>query len=347
VTSDGGFAIVLTSTGELLLIDIQGDEFGAAKSSIQTGSSSQSVTLSSDGSTLYVSTSDGEILVYSFAVLGSTGGAAVEGSLGGFAFVPVDTVFVGENLSGMAFAGRDTLLVVDSGTRSVRVLRRGQAPVGCNESFTPYSGVIPGGADKDTLWVPLPSGAIQVRAALDWTPGPPHHLGFKLYQRTGTNPFTYKMIKNGSGGAAPESLLAQGLAPGTYFFEMNRTSSPGTQIDWTLSVASCVNTPVGVPSPESPPAYRLLQSTPNPFRAGTPTRISYSLAEPGRVRLEVFDVRGARVRTLAEGWIEAGIHEAFWDGTSDRGDHAAAGVYFYRLEVEKRFVTSRRLLLLQ
>jgi hypothetical protein len=155
------------------------------------------------------------------------------------------------------------------------------------------------------------------------------------------------MIQNGSGGAAPESLLAQGLAPGTYFLVMNRTSSVGTQIDWTLSIATCTNSAIGVPNSEPAPAYRLLQSSPNPFRSGTATRIRYSLAEPGRVRLEVFDVRGARVRTLAEGWTESGSHEAFWDGTSDRGDHAAAGVYFYRLEVEKRFVTARRLLLLQ
>jgi len=49
------------------------------------------------------------------------------------------------------------------------------------------------------------------------------------------------------------------------------------------------------------------------------------------VRLELFDVRGRRLRTLVSGGLAAGTHTAAWDGRTERGERAAAGVYFLRL----------------
>ena len=51
----------------------------------------------------------------------------------------------------------------------------------------------------------------------------------------------------------------------------------------------------------------------------------------GEVRLEIFDAAGRRVRTLVEGWAQAGVHRATWDGRDDDGREAASGIYLYRL----------------
>jgi hypothetical protein len=50
------------------------------------------------------------------------------------------------------------------------------------------------------------------------------------------------------------------------------------------------------------------------------------------------------VRTLVDGFVPAGDHEATWDGLDDRGAPAASGVYFYRLRVGDAIETRRMVL---
>ncbi len=74
----------------------------------------------------------------------------------------------------------------------------------------------------------------------------------------------------------------------------------------------------------------LARPAPNPFRATT--RIAFSLAEPGAIRVVIFDARGARVRRLWDGPRDAGTHVLTWDGRTDDGSLAATGLYFVRLD---------------
>lgn len=83
---------------------------------------------------------------------------------------------------------------------------------------------------------------------------------------------------------------------------------------------------------------------PNPF-AGT-TRIGYSTATAGDVRVRIHDVQGRVVRRLQEGFRAAGTHHATWDGRDGRGVAAPAGVYFVRLETAG-FQAERKLLLVR
>ena len=71
---------------------------------------------------------------------------------------------------------------------------------------------------------------------------------------------------------------------------------------------------------------------PNPFNPRTV--ISFDLAAGGDVDLDVYDLSGARVRTLLGGApLEAGRHEAVWRGDDDKGRRVSAGVYVYRLRM--------------
>ncbi len=80
-----------------------------------------------------------------------------------------------------------------------------------------------------------------------------------------------------------------------------------------------------------PSEFGLNANYPNPFNPET--AISFSLPERAPVRIEVLDSRGGRVRTLAAGTIEAGIHSVRWDGTDDAGRPAGSGMYVCRLSV--------------
>ena len=72
-----------------------------------------------------------------------------------------------------------------------------------------------------------------------------------------------------------------------------------------------------------------LLAFPNPFRAGT--RLRYTLDEPGRIDVQVFDAAGRLVRTLCAGDRPAGGGELHWDGQDARGLRAAPGIYFVRV----------------
>jgi glucose/arabinose dehydrogenase len=68
---------------------------------------------------------------------------------------------------------------------------------------------------------------------------------------------------------------------------------------------------------------------PVPFRDALP--LSYGLPRTGRAQIDVYDVRGRRVRRLVDSHDNAGLHRTTWDGLDDGGRPLGAGIYFVRL----------------
>lgn len=92
------------------------------------------------------------------------------------------------------------------------------------------------------------------------------------------------------------------------------------------------------------------QNYPNPFNPTT--RIEYwvpegmKAGERANVSVTVYDVRGARVRSLVSGTKNAGHYVAQWDGRDDRGTPVSSGLYFYRMTVAG-FSGTRKMVLLK
>lgn len=82
-----------------------------------------------------------------------------------------------------------------------------------------------------------------------------------------------------------------------------------------------------------------LSVSPNPFHPSA--EIRFTLGTASEVRLEVFDVTGRRIRVLRSGPLGAGMHRCTWDGRTDRGEPAASGVYYLRLETETGVRTTK------
>jgi hypothetical protein len=80
---------------------------------------------------------------------------------------------------------------------------------------------------------------------------------------------------------------------------------------------------------ERPLQFALLQNRPNPF--DRTTLIRFDLPVRTEVKLEIFDLLGRRVRTIAEGIHQPGRHAIAWDRKDRRGVTVAPGVYAYRL----------------
>ncbi|MFI5372875.1 MAG: PA domain-containing protein, partial [Candidatus Eisenbacteria bacterium] len=78
------------------------------------------------------------------------------------------------------------------------------------------------------------------------------------------------------------------------------------------------------------PVTARMSTAPNPFR--TVTTVSFGLSRSGVVELTVFDVGGRVVRHITDAWMPAGSHTMVWDGGTDGGEPAPAGVYLARLK---------------
>lgn len=97
-------------------------------------------------------------------------------------------------------------------------------------------------------------------------------------------------------------------------------------------------------APGVPRAAILLHaSIPNPVASGA--LLKFELARGGPTELAVFDVGGRRVRTLVDGQLGPGLHEAEWDARDSAGRPQLAGIYFYRLTSAGKSVTQRLTLL--
>ena len=64
--------------------------------------------------------------------------------------------------------------------------------------------------------------------------------------------------------------------------------------------------------------------------------IHFSLDDTRDVGLDIYDVRGRRIRMLIDGICEPGQHSVIWDGKDETGSPVGAGIYFCRLTAGER-----------
>jgi len=80
---------------------------------------------------------------------------------------------------------------------------------------------------------------------------------------------------------------------------------------------------------EAPASYALERNFPNPFNPKTVIPLRVDRGE--NLRVEVLSTDGRLVKTLHDGWLDAGSHEFNWDGRDGEGRSLASGVYLARV----------------
>ncbi len=137
---------------------------------------------------------------------------------------------------------------------------------------------------------------------------------------------------------APEDLAAAGGASGltlrltaASMYPNGPSATATAALDWNGEGAMIL--------PSHPV---LLGNSPNPFMPAT--RIAFVLpAGDHDAALRVFDAQGRVVRRF-DRTFSAGLNEVVWDGTDDAGLGVAAGIYFYRLDVDHDALTHKMVL---
>lgn len=137
-----------------------------------------------------------------------------------------------------------------------------------------------------------------------------------------------------SGATSPTLTIANVQADDVAFYSVvvsnGAITEPSSYAPLNLSGATSVDA-----EGSAEIGLQLLPPSPNPFDSSTTLR--YHVSETSAVRLEIFDVRGRRVRTLVDQPSSSpGTYETTWRGEDQAGARSASGVYFVRLQSGSR-----------
>jgi hypothetical protein len=93
------------------------------------------------------------------------------------------------------------------------------------------------------------------------------------------------------------------------------------------------NTPTAVErsNGDIPDTFKLFANYPNPFNPST--TICYSLPASADIRLNIYNLKGEKVRTLINQHQSTGTFAVSWNGRNDNNVRVASGIYVYRLEI--------------
>ena len=115
---------------------------------------------------------------------------------------------------------------------------------------------------------------------------------------------------------------------GTYYYWLQNVDMDGTfAFHGPVSVVFSISGDTGAPG--IPTATKLDNAYPNPFNPNTTIR--YQLKDAGKVKIEIFNLKGQVLRSFEKGHDAAGHYGIVWDGRDSSGKELSSGVYLYKM----------------
>jgi hypothetical protein len=141
-----------------------------------------------------------------------------------------------------------------------------------------------------------------------------------------------------------------GLANNTDYFYFVRARYSGIYgnklSEWTISNKVRYTTVNEADITEPPSRMMLLGNFPNPFNPETVISFQLSVFGYQYVEIEVFNLRGQKVKSLVNDYFTAGNYSVVWDGRDDGGNVLGSGLYFYQMRAGD-FTETRKMLLIK
>jgi len=110
-----------------------------------------------------------------------------------------------------------------------------------------------------------------------------------------------------------------------------------------VRVATILTNSEGDQTLSIPAATALKGNYPNPFNPST--SIAFDMARDGQVTIDVFNIKGQKVKTLVNEFFGVGSHKVVWNGDDLNGRTVGSGVYFYRMTTNGYSKTQKMLLM--
>lgn len=89
----------------------------------------------------------------------------------------------------------------------------------------------------------------------------------------------------------------------------------------------------------------LLSNYPNPFNPTT--TIEFSIQNDSNIDLSIFNIKGQKIKSLAQSEFTKGTHSIIWNGDDDKSKSISSGIYFYKLNINGKTEAVRKCLLLK
>ena len=100
---------------------------------------------------------------------------------------------------------------------------------------------------------------------------------------------------------------------------------------------------IGIDNYELGIANYKLNNYPNPFNPET--TIQFNLIADGKVQLDIYNIKGQKVKQLVNDQLSAREHSVVWDGEDSNNKRVSSGIYLYRLQTPTKILTKKMLLL--
>ena len=113
------------------------------------------------------------------------------------------------------------------------------------------------------------------------------------------------------------------------------------------SAASNVFTTIAVSCDDEtdiPSVTTLKGNYPNPFNPET--NISFSLSAEVNLHIDIYNIKGQKVKSLVDDIYQAGEYNIIWKGNDDNGNNVGSGIYFYRMQAGE-YVRVRKMVMMK
>jgi len=148
--------------------------------------------------------------------------------------------------------------------------------------------------------------------------------------------FTFPAVQNGS-----YELKITNLITGLFYSQVDPVVVNNDDVD--IDPITLDNALSGEEAVIIPVVTALKGNYPNPFNPST--TIAFDMAREGHVNIEIYNIKGQRVKTLVSGEYAAGSYRVVWNGDDAVGRAVGSGVYFYRMTTTGYVKTQKMLLM--
>jgi hypothetical protein len=127
-----------------------------------------------------------------------------------------------------------------------------------------------------------------------------------------------------------------------YYYWLESVSLNGTS-DFYGPLTVTIGDPTQEPLPPVVPMVtKLYNAFPNPFNPNT--NIRYSLKEAGKVKIEIYNMKGQIIKNFSQEHNSPGFYQISWDGRDENGKLVSSGIYLYRLTTGK-YTAAKKMIL--
>jgi hypothetical protein len=88
---------------------------------------------------------------------------------------------------------------------------------------------------------------------------------------------------------------------------------------------------------------KFLKNYPNPFNPTT--TIMFEIGVAGKTQVDIYNIKGQKVKTLFDEEMETGQHSIIWNGKDSNNKNVSSGMYFYKISVNGKQKTKKMIML--